>query len=265
MHKLFKKNGQSGMSYVELIVVLSIFSVLSGVVIYNYGDFQNRIDIKNLSSDIGLKIVEAQKSSLSGVFPPIAQRSQTPSDWKPSYGVYFNLTNDTGPNKDNKSFIYFTDLNSQDELFNTSTCPGNGECLEKVSITKGNSISNLAVCYQGNPTPCPMNKLDDLTVTFSRPDSGAILSSLGSRLTNVSYVQITIISPKLFTSTINIYPSGRIQVDPSVTANNTNVTSGGPMCGNGVFDTGEQCDDGNTSNGDGCSSSCTLERGGRGG
>jgi prepilin-type N-terminal cleavage/methylation domain-containing protein len=213
MKELFKKNRQRGMSYVELIVVLSIFSILSSVVIYNYGDFQSRVDVKNLSSDIGLKIVEAQKSSLSGLFPPLSQRSQILSDWKPSFGVYFNLANQAGPNLDNKSFIYFTDLNSQNELFDTSTCPGSGECLEKIIITKGSSVSNLAVCYQGNTDPCPMNNLSDLTVTFSRPDSGAILSSMGSRLINVAYVQITIISLKSFTSTINIYPSGRIQIN----------------------------------------------------
>jgi len=31
------------------------------------------------------------------------------------------------------------------------------------------------------------------------------------------------------------------------------------VCGNGVLEAGEQCDDGNTTNGDGCSSTCTTE------
>jgi cysteine-rich repeat protein len=31
------------------------------------------------------------------------------------------------------------------------------------------------------------------------------------------------------------------------------------VCGNGILETGEQCDDGNTANGDGCSSQCKLE------
>ncbi|MBR9701203.1 hypothetical protein GOV11_05045 [Candidatus Woesearchaeota archaeon] len=34
-----------------------------------------------------------------------------------------------------------------------------------------------------------------------------------------------------------------------------------PVCGNGVLESGEDCDDGNTNNGDGCSSSCQLEPG----
>ncbi|MDR4505557.1 MAG: FecR domain-containing protein [Candidatus Scalindua sp.] len=34
---------------------------------------------------------------------------------------------------------------------------------------------------------------------------------------------------------------------------------GGPVCGNGIVETGEECDDGNLTNGDGCSSSCQNE------
>jgi cysteine-rich repeat protein len=33
----------------------------------------------------------------------------------------------------------------------------------------------------------------------------------------------------------------------------------GPVCGNGVVESGEQCDDGNLADGDGCSSVCTIE------
>jgi len=33
----------------------------------------------------------------------------------------------------------------------------------------------------------------------------------------------------------------------------------GPICGNGVLEAGEECDDGNTVSGDGCSSTCTIE------
>ena len=35
----------------------------------------------------------------------------------------------------------------------------------------------------------------------------------------------------------------------------------GSVCGNGIIETGEQCDDGNTANSDGCSSTCQIESG----
>src|SRR5262249_33527684 len=34
-----------------------------------------------------------------------------------------------------------------------------------------------------------------------------------------------------------------------------------PVCGNGAVESGERCDDGNTTDGDGCSSSCAIEMG----
>jgi cysteine-rich repeat protein len=44
---------------------------------------------------------------------------------------------------------------------------------------------------------------------------------------------------------------------PGANANNDNDCQ--PRCGNGVVESGEQCDDGNTTSGDGCSATCQLE------
>lgn len=194
-----------GMSYVELIVVLSIFAVISTVATFNFGSFQGKVDIKNLTTDIALKIIEAQKSSLSGTLPPPAQRALIGESWKPSYGLYFNLLPSLPV--DSTSLIYFTDIN-QNEVFNGAAC--DGECLEKITITRGNTISNLDVFYINGTSAA----LDDLTITFARPDSRAIMKSsdLSGSLA-VSYTQIKISSPKGITNIIKIYPSGRIQVD----------------------------------------------------
>lgn len=52
-------------------------------------------------------------------------------------------------------------------------------------------------------------------------------------------------------------------LDPSntgATTLDTLVPGGGtPVCGNGVVESGEQCDDNNTNSGDGCSSTCQIE------
>lgn len=196
-----------GMTYIELIVVLSIFSSLSAVVVFNYNEFQARVDIKNLSSDIALKVVEAQKFSVSGRLPPLAQQAQLDGseNWKPSYGIYIDRVTD------DKSFYFFTDLD-QDGLFDTSACPGTGECLDNPVITKGNNfISGLSFYNRSDPTP---SSLDDLTITFVRPSGSAILSSTDTSFdpNNVDYVQITVESPKGATANIKIYSSGNIDL-----------------------------------------------------
>ena len=188
-------NGQQGMTYVELIVVLSIFSIMSAVVLFNYGGFQAKVDVKNLGSDIALHIVEAQKSALSGALPPLV----VAGTWRPSYGVHFRAS-------DQKSFIYFADLDNN-KLWEGLDC--SGECRKKVTIAKQETISALRVYYTGNPAPAV---LSDLTITFSRPDSGATMRSSSGFSGTISYVEIVVTSPKGPQSLIKLYPSGRIEV-----------------------------------------------------
>jgi len=201
-------NHQAGMSYIELIVVLAIFSVLTSIVLFDYGSFQEKIEIRNLSSDIASKIVEAQKSSLSGKLPPTAQQTLItfPLTWKPSYGFYVDKATD------NKSFIYFADADQNGELDN-ATCVGVGECLDKIAITQGNFIDTIDVFYLDSSTA----SLDDITITFKRPNSTAIIKSTTAIASNVDYVEITLTSPKSLSGAIRVYLSGRIQVNSSVT------------------------------------------------
>lgn len=198
--KGIKKN--RGMTYVELIVVLSIFSSLSAVVMFNYNSFQSRIDIKNLSNDIGLKIVEAQKFAVAGRLPPLPQQGSVSATWKPSYGIYLN------PGTDNKVFSYFADLD-QDGFYDVATCPGSGECLEVSGITKGNTISGLAVFYKEDTNPYV---LTDLTISFVRPNGSAVIKSSTNLNSNIDYAQITVSSPKGATAIIKVYPSGKIEI-----------------------------------------------------
>ncbi len=193
MKKWLKKiNTQAGMSYVELIVVMSIFSVISGVAIYNYGAFQGKVDIKSLAHDIALKIVEAQKSSVAGKLPVSVS-----ANWKPSYGVYFDIT---AP----KTFIYFADLNN-DKIYNEPA-------LDTIAITKGNYISYIASYSSSTQKLSPI--MTPLFVSFQRPDSSAIFtSSNGVPLSGFDYIEIRIQSPQSLTATIKIFPSGRIQVN----------------------------------------------------
>ena len=204
---LIKIKGNRGMTYVELIVVLSIFSIMTSIALFNYNTFQSRVDIRNLSSDIAIKASEAQKASLSGKLPLLSQKQPaTPSTWKPSYGVYFDKSVAT-----NKSFIYFDDLDQTGTL-DSPTCAANTECLEKILITKGSYISNLDAFYQSPPGGSLA--LTTLSLAFVRPSVSPIINSTPVTVSPISYVQISISSSNgSATSLIKVYPSGRIQVN----------------------------------------------------
>lgn len=199
MIKYFKKikelklNG--GMTYVELIVVLSIFSIVSGVVIFDYGRFQSKVNLKNLSNDIALKIVQAQKDAMSGLLATGASPS-----WKPAYGVYFNITDS------NKRFFYIKDLDNGDDYDGSSGCTS--ECMDNIAITGGNTVSAFSVTGTGSCT-----SITSMTIVFTRPDSSAKITTNQPACTQISYAEITLSSPKAVTTKVKVYSSGRVQIN----------------------------------------------------
>jgi type II secretory pathway pseudopilin PulG len=196
---------QAGMTYVELVVVLSIFATMSSIVMFNYGDFQAKIDIKNLASDIALKIVQAQRYSVAGKLPSESQQIAIGllggglNSWKPSYGLNFKKLSP-------KSFVYFTDIDS-DRIYDSA----DGELVESIDINKGNSVSNLEIFDSGNvlcSTPSELN------IVFVRPSSVAIINSgFSAAECLTSYAVITVSSATASAnSKIRVYTSGRIEI-----------------------------------------------------
>lgn len=180
-----KKN--RGMTYVELIVVLSIFSIMSAVALFDYGKFEARVDIKNLANDIALQIVGAQKNAMAGKLA-IASFFD-----KPAYGVYFKLV-------DNKQFISFADIDDS-KSYNT------GDESFVIDITRNNTIKQITV----TDSDCS-GEVNDLNIVFKRPDSSALVSTSNFDCSGFSKVDIYIASPDGAYANIYVYPSGRIEI-----------------------------------------------------
>jgi type II secretory pathway pseudopilin PulG len=213
--KNIKKNKRNtGMSYVELIVVLSIFSIVTGTVIFNYQSFQAKVDLKSLVNDVALKFVEAQKNSAGGKIPVgkiILQSPPLPVAWKPSYGLFFHIedVDHVGP----KAFYYFTDLD-QNKKFNEEIfeCPF-GECIEKFIIQNDYYLDHIRVYSKDGSFEDV--KSPGLSLTYTRPDFVLTVqkSTENQPMVNVDYVEIALIIPEiLFTSKIQVYSSGRIEI-----------------------------------------------------
>ncbi len=202
------KNAQAGMTYIELIVVLSIFSIMSAVIIFNYTKFQAKVDIKNLANDIALKIVEAQKSSIAGKLPPLAEQAIVPLNWKPAYGVYMNTMSPGS----NKNFIYFADLDQSGDFTDTTSFCSNystsgDECLDKINITKGNYISSIELSGGG----CSAT-ISNLGIAFKRPSAEAVFSSNPALGCTPTFVVININSPQNLSAKVKLWASGRLEI-----------------------------------------------------
>lgn len=211
MEPKFKKQKNRGMTFLELTVVISIFAIASSVAIFNYKNFQAKVDIQNLANDIASRFTLAQRRALFGDLHP-----QGGEDWRPAYGLSFDLTQ-TG-DTDNQTFYYFADLDQEkdfDSQLYDCALYGTTECLEKVSITKGNYISRIQVYYEGNPNPDQITS--SLNIVYTRPNAGAVLTSpeiLEPPVEPISHAEIEIASPNSsFVSLVKIYVSGRFQIN----------------------------------------------------
>ncbi|MFH1308791.1 MAG: type II secretion system protein [Patescibacteria group bacterium] len=194
-----------GMTYVELIVVLSIFAIMSAVSLFNYREFQARVEIKKLATDIALQIVGAQKNAMAGQLPAVYSGSLS-SSWKPAYGIYFESTQSFP-----MTFTYFADTNNSNTYDPTSefaSCPGDAECLDRIEITKKNKIKELIV----DGGVCAGNT-SELSIIFERPDSRAVVSNDNGVDCSFSKATIVISSEdESISANIEVYPSGRIQI-----------------------------------------------------
>lgn len=193
------------MTYLELVVVFSIFSVIYGVVLFNYRIFQDKVNIKDVAYEIAILLNQAQKNSLSGVLP----KTLTSPTWKPSYGIYFNLNNNL-PNTANNIFYYFTDLN-QDKRYDTLyNCPVD-ECIEKFTISKSNRIGSIILYFQDGTFS---SVTSDLHITYTRPSTNATFYTTQYSFSSpVSYAEIELLSNSVDVRTkIVVHTSGRIDI-----------------------------------------------------
>jgi prepilin-type N-terminal cleavage/methylation domain-containing protein len=184
MKSFFTKNkivATRGVTFLELIIVISIFGIMSSMVLFRYSDFDAGISLTNTVQEIALRIQQAQSDAINGAIPkyvmnPSTQgtdQSPVPGNWRSTYGVYFSVS------QKNK-FIYFFDRDrvatidiagtgQVDELNDSNpwefSCvhpTAEDECLDLVTITSGEEI--IDVCVDG--TLCGQDKA---WVLFTRP------------------------------------------------------------------------------------------------
>ncbi len=177
--KFKKKFGfDKGFTFIELAFVMSIMAIMATIMLFNFISFNTKLEFDNLSQDIALRIVQAQKAAITGVLTS----SSTARGVKPAYGVYFagalTSTSTVGDNK----FTYFTDLpgtgtTTGDKIYippSGFTCSSNPECISLTTITTGEYVDNI--CYSPNTisgSNCSSTSNAGVSIVFMRPSLSA--------------------------------------------------------------------------------------------
>lgn len=215
----------NGMTFIELIVVLGIFGAIASTVLFNYRDFSENVNLKNLAQNIALQIKRAQTDAVSGKQPIITDTQLNagalPFGWKPSYGVAFNI--EDGSVEGTRRFFYFfnrTDTNNFPDMndFEGSTyispCGSqpDSECLEEIVITGGEFVSGVCLGFDDiTADNCDGTDSEKVYISFTRPRSNAVIieSGGGTAYAN-AYIEIS--SPGGPHKRIAIWESGYISI-----------------------------------------------------
>ncbi len=214
--KLFISNSQQGLTFIELIVVMSIFSIIASVVLFNFSSFSTNITSQNLAQEIALQIKQAQTDSISGTRSMVFERNVDNREGAPTYGVRFNINQANADELDAHSMIYFADRNGNG-VYDTT---GSGcdysvtgtECLAVIRMNTSDTI--VGMCADAD---CDSGAHENTTATilFRRPFPDAKLFVEDDGIPR-SRVGITIRSPKGVERLITTTVLGQISVSNAV-------------------------------------------------
>src|SRR3990167_3654568 len=148
--ELRRRLGAAGFTLTELMVVVTIMTLLTGVFLFQQRQFDSTTLLRSLAYSVALSIREAQTYGLSvrsfgGEFP--------------AYGILFDISN-------NDEYVLFADTNG-DGQYN-----GSGEIVDSYVLQGNYEISDI--CATNGPELCGIGWM---TVTFKRPNPDACIAT----------------------------------------------------------------------------------------
>lgn len=145
-----------GFTLVELLVTLSIFVIVTSVVLFSQRSFNTSIVLTNLAYELSLYIRQAQVYGVSG------RSAGFDNESTPSHGVHLSTAQE---NKENKKIIFFSDLN-EDGVYNDD------EIDSQYNIGRNNKISSILKWSNGVFSSESSATVD---IVFRRPDPDAYI------------------------------------------------------------------------------------------
>ncbi len=201
---------------IELIVSISIFAIMTALVVVKYGSFNNSVLLTNAAYDVALAIRTAQTYGLS------VRGDSGDQDFNKIYGVQFRTPggsfacDSSGDPQADFRLIRATDV------VGGSPCPV--DVITNYYLKSGMYISGIGTPdAAGNYTDGYPNPFNTLEITFKRPDPDAQIRfgrcSPGGicpqdpKGSNVIKVRITLKSATGEIRTLSVRENGQISVD----------------------------------------------------
>ena len=209
---------QSGVTLIEMIIVVAIVAVVMSVILFNYSDFSTNVSVRNLAQEIALSIRKAQTYATS-----VRQISPdgTMSDAFTTYGIAFS-TNDKKESTmmpNNKRFVLFADTDAQitgSGNYDAGTQCGSpttgDECVETFSINTADKISQICWFWGSGGIHKDCTNDGYTSITFSRPNPDASFCFQEECNQGISGIEIQVQSAKGKTYSVRIWNTGQVGV-----------------------------------------------------
>ncbi len=181
-----------GFSLVELLVVVGIFVVITGVVLSNHTRFNSSVLLGNAAYDIALSVREAQVFGLS--------TRGTAGVFEVGYGVHFATPT---------SYLLFSDGDRNHRYDSES---GTDTVLKTFGLQRGYVVVRYCGVRSNGTEDCSDNgaALPHLDIAFLRPNPDATITSANGIL--YSSAKITLRSGSGETRTVSVQSTGQIAV-----------------------------------------------------
>lgn len=185
-----------GFTLIEMLVVVGIVAIVSGLVLVNNNRFGGVAILQNLAYDMALSVRKAQIYGIS-----VARFGTV---FAPAYGMHFQSSSPTG-------YVLFADVLTPRNGVYDCPAPGTGNCelMQATSIITGYKINTLCATPSGGSETCGLSTLD---ITFQRPEPDAYIRATELPGLNES-ARIVLQSPQGITKSVTVEVNGQISVE----------------------------------------------------
>ncbi|MBX4195659.1 hypothetical protein KW796_01730 [Candidatus Parcubacteria bacterium] len=189
------------------MITVGVMLALTSIIGFNQSRYTSGAALKNLANNLGLSLRQAQVYGISvKEYSPGAA-----GGFSAGYGVEFDISS----GGDNTSYIFFADRSPLNGRYDGNfTCPigGASECLDKITMSGGNTVSKLCTIVDASGTES-CNGITRLDISFVRPAIEAKISYNGGPADpslKGARVELTSIDGKK--NSVVVYVTGQISV-----------------------------------------------------
>ena len=171
-----KKNNKGGFSFIELLVVLSIFGILTSITLYNYNDYENRSRFEQIVYNVAIAIRQTQNSGTSSV--DYVLNDFNPDDIETVNPVGIRFEYEPSQSSFSSTLTLFRDTNKlggNSFIFDKE----NDSIVDTVKIPELDSISGI--CEEISTTSCTKYS-QSVTLFFKRPHPEPYLEGIANRI-----------------------------------------------------------------------------------